>query len=173
VAASFFVNGGNPLENVSRCSNYLLNLFHRVSKPPSEKFITQYLHSCDSFFHVVKNFPANTYKFTRELPISSETFSWGFPHKHTKRQPFCNTLKNLEFKMHNQEPTDRVNKPIRCSDPKSTHARYFYSLFLTLVLHLLIINRYKTPYNQHFRKSVINSPSSSKIFITPYFAKKA
>jgi hypothetical protein len=55
---------------------------------------------------------------------------------------------------------------------KGTHARDFHSLFLNLFLHLSITNRYKTQYNQHFRKSSSNSPRFSKFSITPRFRQK-
>jgi hypothetical protein len=55
---------------------------------------------------------------------------------------------------------------------KGTHARDFHSLFLNLILHLSNTKRYKTQYNQHFRKSSSNSPRYSKFSITHQFPRK-
>ncbi len=56
---------------------------------------------------------------------------------------------------------------------KGTHARDFRSLFLNLFMHLSITNRYKTQYNQHFRKSSSNSSRYSKFFYHSPISPKA
>jgi hypothetical protein len=56
---------------------------------------------------------------------------------------------------------------------KGTHARDFQSLFLNFFLLLLVTNRYKTQYSQHFQKHSSNSPDIKSVSITPVFAERS